>query len=228
MTPETAYHMGHRTAGCGFFFDGMEMVAAASPHVPGGVEAMRGALELLFAERDRVNADAAWIAHLVGRAFGRVESPPTTVDAYRELQREGVFEIVNRWSYIADIKQVTQLQAWFYAGFGLGRARTVTLGLRLFERLRDQVGAGTAVDQMPDNLQRMAAEAARQMAVAAEEDDLRSVRPLFEDAARRVQRTSVQLLGPPDALAFTDEHADDLVAFEDAARKIALDLAPSE
>lgn len=227
MQPEQAYLMGYRTASCGFFFDGMEIIAAASPHVSGGVDAMRGAIELLFAERDAVNDRLGEVASLVSVAFSTPTATPTTVDGYRALMQGGVFEIVNRWSYIADIKQVTRLQAWFYAGFGLGRSETVTKAIRLFERLRDIVPEGTPVDQMPENLRRMASEAAKQMEVAAEEDDLRSVRPLFEDAARRMKRATLQLQAERATIAFTADNVDDLAALDDAARKIALDLAPA-
>lgn len=225
MHTRDAYRMGQQTAACGFFFDGMEIVAAVSPHVPGGVDALRGALELLFRERDAVNASMASVSALVSAAFSRPTSPPTTVDGYRELMQAGVFEIVNRWSYIADIKQVTRLQAWFYAGFGLGRAETVVKGVRMFTRLRDVVPDGTPLQQMPDNLRRMAAEAARQIEVAAAEDDLRSVRPLFEDAARRARRVAVELQAEPSAIGFGAEHEEDLRALADTGRKITLDLA---
>jgi hypothetical protein len=136
-----------------------------------------------------------------------------------------VFEIVNRWSYIADIKQVNRLQAWFYAGFGLGRAETVTRAIQLTARIREIVEGSSEADQSPEKLQRLAAEAVKQIEVAAEEDDLRSVRPLFDDAARRLKRTSVALLGDFEALAADPTLADDLVAYEDLARRIALDLA---
>lgn len=224
MTPETAYQMGFRSAACGFFFDGLEIIAATSTQIPGGIDALRGGLELLFRERDDVNEHMAWVAALVGRAFKQPVAPPTEVDAYRSLLQGGVFEIVNRWSYIADIKQVTRLQAWFYAGFGLGRALTVTRGLQLFSRLREVAGDGP-VYQMPDHLRRMAAESAKQMAVAAEEDDLRSVRPHFEDAARRMQRVAIQLQAESNQIVYTQDNDDDVAAFQASARRIDLDLA---
>jgi hypothetical protein len=225
MDSSAAYEMGHDAAACGFFFDGMELVAAVSPRVPGGLDGLRGAIELLFAQRDAVNARTARMAQKVGAAFDRPTAPPTTVDAYRTMLESGVFEIVNRWSYIADIKQVNRLQAWFYAGFGLGRAETVTRAIQLTARIREIVEGSSEADQSPEKLQRLAAEAVKQIEVAAEEDDLRSVRPLFDDAARRLKRTSVALLGDFEALAADPTLADDLVAYEDLARRIALDLA---
>ncbi len=227
MTPETAYHMGFRTAASGFFFDGMEMIAACSTRMPGGIDGLRGGLELLFRDRDAVNEHMAWVAQLVSAAFRHPTTPPTGVDDYRQLMQAGVFEIVNRWSYIQDIKQVTRLQAWFYAGFGLGRAQTVTKGVELYDRLRDIVPAGTQLADMPDNLRRMAAECAKQMDVAAQEDDLRSVRPLFEDSARRMHRVAIQLQGEHSAIVYASDNADDAVALVESARKIALDLAPT-
>ena len=222
MRLDEAYRLGHETAASGFFFDGMEMVAAASPDVAGGVDGLRGAVELLFAQRDQANEHMAWLAKIVGAAFGAPVTPPRTVDEYRALMTEGVFEIVNRWSYIADIKQVTRLQAWFYAGFALGRADTCTRGLQLLERLHDLVGATPSVAQMPERIARMAAEAGKQLEVASEEDDLRSVRPLFEGCAQRAQRVALVTARPIEDIVFS--HAEDLVFFADTDRKIRLDL----
>ncbi|MFT6396877.1 MAG: hypothetical protein ACJAYU_001621 [Bradymonadia bacterium] len=218
-----AYRMGYQTASCGFFFDGLEMVAGASPDAVGGIEGMRGALELLFAQKDVVNSRMDELSAKVHGAFKSPVSTPTTVDEYRALMTNGVFEIVNRWSYIADIKQVTRLQAWFYAGFGLGRAETVTRGVELFARLYELVGGTPAVEQMPVRLNRLAAEAAKQMSVAAEEDDLRSVRPLLEDGARRISALSILTSRAAGDIQFS--HSEDLEFYRDADRKITLDLA---
>lgn len=218
-----AYALGHDTAAAGFFFDGMEMVAAASPDASGGIDGLRGAVELLFAQRDRTNEQMVALTRTVVAAFGSPVTPPTTVDAYRTLMTEGVFEIVNRWSYIADIKQVTRLQAWFYAGFGLGRADTAMRGVQLLERLHELVGPTDTVVQMPTRLGRLAAEASKQLDVAAEEDDLRSVRPLLESAADRSRGVALLTSRPINTIQFG--HTEDLEFLTDADRKIRLDLA---
>lgn len=215
--------MGYQTASCGFFFDGLEMVAGASPDATGGIDGMRGALELLFRQKDVVNSRMNELSSKVQGAFGAPVTSPTTVDEYRALMTNGVFEIVNRWSYIADIKQVTRLQAWFYAGFGLGRAETVTRGVELLVRLHEIVGDTASVGQMPARLSRLAAESAKQMSVAAEEDDLRSVRPLLEDGARRVSSLAILTSRPASEIQFA--HSEDLEFYRDADRKITLDLA---
>lgn len=225
MRPADAWQMGYRVAAAGFFFDGMEIVAAVSPSVPGGIDAMRGAIEPLFRERDAVNAHGEWLAAMIGGAFGQPVPAPRGVDEYRALMTGGVFEIVNRWSLIADIKQVNRLQAWFYAGFGLGRAETVLKGMDLAVRLRECGGVGTAADQMPSNLQRMAAESAKQLEVAGKEDDLRSVRPLFEDAAARMRRAALVLSCTLEEVAAGEVEREDLRALADSRRKIELDVA---
>jgi hypothetical protein len=215
--------MGYQTASCGFFFDGLEMVAGASPDAAGGIDGLRGALELLFRQKDVVNSRMSELSAKVESAFNTPVPPPTTVDEYRALMTNGVFEIVNRWSYIADIKQVTRLQAWFYAGFGLGRAETVTRGVELLARLYEIVGDTASVGQMPVRLNRLAAESAKQMSVAAEEDDLRSVRPLLEDGALRVSALAILTSRPASEIQFT--HSEDLEFYRDTDRKITLDLA---
>ncbi len=224
MQPYRAFEMGHDAASSGFFFDGMELVAALSVRV-GGFDPLRGALELLFAQRDPVGMSMKRVATLVGQGFGRSTPPPTGVDAYRRLLEEGVFEIVNRWSYIEDIKEVNRLQAWFYAGFGLGRGATVLRGLEMIPRLFDVTGHGTELDTMPARIQRMAIEAAKQMETAAEEHDLTAVRPLFQDAARRLKHLSIVLHRPIEDLVWTEERHGDLMVLEDTARKVRLDLA---
>lgn len=223
MTPGQALELGYRTAAAGFFFDGLELIAGCAP-LCGGIDNLRGGFELLLPERDGVNADMDWLAEVCSGAFGRTWSPPRGVDDYRLMLTHGVFEIVNRWSYIADVKQVTRLQAWFYAGFGLGRARTVLLGVRLLDRLRERVTGPSPLDDTPGNLHRLAVEAAKQMQVAGEEDDLSRVRPLLEDAARRAQGLSLLVQRQRHELLWTEACNDDLRALDDTARALRLDL----
>ena len=220
-----AFEMGYRSAAAGFFFDSMEIVAALAPSM-GGVEALRGAFELLFRERDRVNEDMAWLTQLCQSAYGTPIVTPQGVDDYRSLLVGRVFDIVNHWSYIDDIKQVNRLQAWFYAGFGLGRGDSVTRGLRMFERLHTIAGEREPLPAMPTQLHRMAAEAARQMDVASKEDDLRQVRPLFDEAAQRLQSLCLLLQRPHADVRWAEQHKDDLEHYADTVRKVRLDLAP--
>ena len=224
MKTAEAFHMGYRAGACGFFYDGMEMIAALAPEL-GGVEALRGAFGLLFAERDRVNAHMAWTAELCSRAFRVSVSPPDGVDAYRALLREGVFEIVNRWSYIEDIKTVTRLQAWFYCGFGLGRCETVYKGVALMARLVDIAGTVSPVDQMPGNLVRMAQEAGKQIDIASDEDDFSAQRPLLKAVAADIQATAIWLQGELTTLRPEALDADRLARVADAERKLSLDVA---
>lgn len=191
-----ACRLGYRSASAGFFFDSMELVAAQSPLVAGGIDAMRGPIELLFRERDAVNAHMAWTARVLTAAFDTPWSAPTGVDDYRVLLRAGVFEIVNRWSYIGDIKTVTRLQAWFYCGFGLGRAETVYKALPFWARMMELSGGEGPVEQLPDNVRRMAAEAAKQLDVASDEDDFSAVRPLLKAEAGELQALSIALESP--------------------------------
>jgi hypothetical protein len=224
MTPAEAYALGYDTAAPGFFFDGMEMIAAVSPAC-GGIEPLRGGVELLFAERDPVSARLGRVAAGMSTLFGQPFETPTTVDEYRHLMTAGVFEVVNRWSYIDDIKTVNQLQAWFYAGFGLGRVETVIKGFRLFERLYEIVGAGTILDTMPERLRRLAAEAAKQLEVAGDEADLASVRPLLHAASDRAKHAAVVAQRSPKAIEWTAELRADLEFLADVRRKLDLDVA---
>ena len=227
MRPQEAFEMGYRSAASGFFFDGMEIIAALAPGA-GGVDNLRGAFELLFPERDRVNDNMRWLADLCTAAYGKVVEPPAGVDGYRTLLQDGVFDIVNRWSFIADIKQVSQLQAWFYAGFGLGRAETVMLATQLMVRLRDLVQHAEPLPSMPTRLQRMAAEGAQQMVTASGEDDLIAVRPLFEDVAGRLRRLAVALQRSLADVEWDDTYAESLVAARETARKVRIDFQTSD
>ncbi len=224
MTPAEAYALGYDTAAPGFFFDGMEMIAAVSPAC-GGIDRLRGGVELLFTERDPVSDQLGRVVAAMSALFGVPFETPTTVDDYRHLMTAGVFEVVNRWSYIDDIKTVNQLQAWFYAGFGLGRAETAIKGLRLFERLYEIVGSGTVLDTMPERLRRLAAEAAKQLEVAGDEADLTSVRPLLHAAADRAKHASVLAQRSPETIGWSAELRADLEFLTDARRKLDLDVA---
>ena len=223
MKPFDAFQMGYDAASSGFFFDGMELMAALSVRV-GGFDPLKHGLELLFRQRDPVSEAMKRVAFTISHGFNRPTPPPVGVDDYRRLLEEGVFEIVNRWSYIKDIKQVNRLQAWFYAGFGLGRGATVIRGMGLIPRLYEVVGDGTELDSMPSRIQRMAIEGAKQLEIAAEEDDLQSVRPLLEDAAQRLKHVSVMLHREAPAIQWSPELAEDLSVIEDTARKVQLDL----
>ena len=219
-----AYHMGQKSAAAGFFFDGMEMVAATSPLV-GGFDNMRGALELLFAEKDVTNDRVAWLTALVSKAFAQPVAPPAGVDEYRLLLTEGVFEIVNRWSYIEDIKTVTRLQAWFYCGFGVGRLETVYQGTALLRRLIEIAGTGPPIAQMPERLYRFAQEAAKQIDVASEEDDFSGVRPVLDEVSSEAKSLALWLQRPLDALGEPLGITESLQHVRDVERKLALDVA---
>lgn len=223
MNPPDAFDLGWRSADSGFFFDAMEILAALSAEV-GGFDVLRGPLELVFLEKDQVHEHGLWLARTTSAAFRTDVAPPTTVDAYRDLLTSLVFEIVNRWSYIADIKQVTRLQAWFYAGFGLGRGATVLRGIRLYQRMREVAPASPALADMPLRLQRMAAEAAKQMDVASEEDDLRAVRPLFEAVSLRLKARSIGLQQEDLRELPEAELAEDLTLFSETARRVQMDF----
>lgn len=227
MRPPQAFDMGWQSASAGYFFDGMEIIAALAPSL-GGLDPLHGAIALLFPERDRVNTSMDQLAALCSSAFREPWPPPRSVDDYRHLLRNGVFEIVNRWSFIQDIHTVNRLQAWFYAGFGLGRAETVARGLVLRERLVEIAGDTPPLPDMPENLRRMALEGARQMDTAAREDDLAAVRPLFLACAQALEELAeiaAVPAGRPGAAARIGEALD---LFTDTARKVQLDLARSD
>lgn len=224
METPRAYAMGYRTAACGFFFDGMEMIAALAPQL-GGLDALHGAFGLLFADKDAVNEHMAWTADLVSGAFRTPVPAPQGVDEYRALMREGVFEIVNRWSYIDDIKTVTRLQAWFYCGFGLGRAETIYKGVTLLARLVDIAGERPPLDQMPDNLRRMAQESAKQIDVASEEDDFDAQRPLLVEVANDLRGTALWLQRELTAIRPEGLDADRLPRATSVAERLARDVA---
>lgn len=224
MTPSEAWELGYRSASSGFFFDSMELLATTSTRV-GGFEVLRGAIELIFAQKDEVNDHMAWVSRICSQGFNTAIAAPTGVDEYRLVLTQFVFEIVNRWSYIADIKTVTRLQAWFYAGFGLGRATTALRGVQLFERVREVAGLAPPVDQVPSNLAKLSMEASRQMEIASAEDDFRNVRPLLEDCARRASALAMQLQGDPQAILFSAQHELDLEFFADTLRKLRMDVA---
>lgn len=224
MLVADAYQMGYAAAALGFFFDGQELVAMVSVDV-GGFDGLRGALEPIFAERDVANGWGDDLARYASAAFGQSVAPPRSVDGYRTLLTEGVFEIVNRWSFIGDLGTVNRLQAWFYAGFGMGRARTVLRASALHERMLEIAPTHPAVLSMRGQVQRLCQEAVRQIEVASEEDDLRSVRPLLQDVANRMKRWSVLLLrAPHERIVFDADAREDLAVLEALAERITRDL----
>jgi hypothetical protein len=200
MQPAQAFELGYLAAASGFFFDGMEVVAAAAP-AAGGLEPLTHAFTLVsdeaLATRERMEALCA----LVGAAHSVAWPLPNGVDDYRLLLTNGVFDIVNRWSYIADAKQMGRLQAWFYLGFGIGRATSVLKALPLLARLRDTIGVAEPVPSMCESLRSLLAEAIRQLELAAREADLDAVRPELMAVADALKPVAIRLLGEADTLA---------------------------
>lgn len=222
-TPD-AFEMGFRSARAGLFFDTMEMVAAVSVSA-GGFDRLESFVRTLSSLQAEVGESFPWVVELVSAAFKQRVEMPKSVDAYRNFLREGVFEIVNRWSYVSDIQQVTQLQAWFYAGFGLGRGFTVLRGFEQFVQLRDLVGVVSPLDQMPLNLSRMASEAARQCVTVSEEHDFWRIRPLFEDVGAILDAYALRLRDAPEALTLPSSFAQDLERIEELGRQCRLEYA---
>ena len=209
MQPAQAFELGYLPAASGFFFDGMEVVAAASP-AAGGLEPLSHAFTLVaddaLATRDRMEALCA----LVGAAHSVAWPLPNGVDDYRLLLTNGVFDIVNRWSYIADAKQMGRLQAWFYLGFGIGRASSVLQALPLLMRLRDTIGTAEPVPSMCESLRSLLAEAIRQLELAAREADLDAVRPELMAVADALKPVAIRLLGSADTIASSLDDAERL------------------
>lgn len=209
MQPAQAFELGYLPAASGFFFDGMEVVAAASP-AAGGLEPLTHAFTLVaddaLATRERMEALCA----LVGAAHGVAWPLPNGVDDYRLLLTNGVFDIVNRWSYIADAKQMGRLQAWFYLGFGIGRASSVLQALPLLMRLRDTIGTAEPVPSMCESLRSLLAESIRQLELAAREADLDAVRPELMAVADALKPVAIRLLGSADTIASSLDDAERL------------------
>lgn len=200
MQPAQAFELGYLAAASGFFFDGMEVVAASSP-AAGGLEPLTHAFTLVSDDAIETRARMSELCRLVGAAHG-VEWPiPAGVDDYRLLLTNGVFDIVNRWSYIADVRLVARLQSWFYLGFGLGRAASVLRAVPLLVRLRDVVGTAEPVPSMGERLRGLLAESIRQLELAAREQDLDPIRPLLMAASDSLKPVAVRLLASPEVLA---------------------------
>lgn len=225
QTPD-AFELGLRSAGPGLFFDTMELVAALSVSL-GGFDRLESFVRTLAQLQARTADDLEWVARLCSAAWREDIAVPRGVDAYRALLRERVFEIVNRWSYIQDIHTVTRLQAWFYAGFGLARARTVLDGLRYFDQLREVAGVVSPLDQAPTNLARMAEEAARQLQTVAKEDDFDRVSVLFESQARVLDGYALRLYGEPSTIALPSTLQTDIEQTDAIIHQVRLDFAAS-
>ena len=209
MQPAQAFELGYLAAASGFFFDGMEVVAAAAP-AAGGLEPLSHAFTLVaddaLATRHRMEALCA----LVGAAHSVAWPLPNGVDDYRLLLTNGVFDIVNRWSYIADAKQMGRLQAWFYLGFGIGRASSVLQALPLLMRLRDTIGTAEPVPSMCESLRSLLAESIRQLELAAREQDLDAVRPELMALSDALKPVAIRLLGSADTIASSLDDAERL------------------
>ena len=200
MQPAQAFELGYLAAASGFFFDGMEVVAAAAP-AAGGLEPLTHAFALVSDEALATRERMEGLCAIVGAAHSVAWPLPNGVDDYRLLLTNGVFDIVNRWSYIADAKQMGRLQAWFYLGFGIGRATSVLKALPLLVRLRDTIGVTEPVPSMCESLRSLLAEAIRQLELAAREADLDAVRPELMAVADALTPVAIRLLGDADTLA---------------------------
>lgn len=224
MQRADAFEMGFRAASSGLFFDTMELVAALSVSA-GGFDKLEPFVKRLAADQRQIEDDLRWLTALREAAFGRAYAKPRNVAEYRDLLTNGVFEIVNHWSYIKDIKMVNRLQAWFYAGFGMGRLHTVVGGARYFADLRDRIGLLPPLDQMPLNLSRMAAEGSRQLTTSSEEDDFSSIRPLLTELASISDRWSLHLSRAPRDIEVNAAAEDDLRLLADTLDRCRRDFA---
>jgi len=224
MLTADAFEMGLRSARPGLLFDTMELVAALSVSA-GGFDRLEPFVRTLGKLQTRSGEDLEWVTRLCTAAYGQTIPLPRSVDGYRTLLTERVFEIVNRWSYIQDIHTVTRLQAWFYCGFGLGRASTVLNGLQYFEDLRNAVGLLSPLDQMPVSLERMAAESARQLETVSKEDDFSRLRPLFVALARTMDSYAFRLNGAPSDIVLPSAFQQDLEQVEALIHQCRLDFA---
>lgn len=224
MQTSDAFEMGLRSARPGLFFDTMEIVAALSVSL-GAFDRLEPFVRTLQDMQATSAEDLEWVARLASAAYRQPIDVPRGVDGYRTFLREGIFEIVNRWSYIQDIHTVTQLQAWFYAGFGLARANTVFRGFRVFEALRNVAGILSPLDQAPLQLSRMAEEAARQLQVVAQEHDFDRVRVLFMAQAHVLDSYALRLRGEPDAITLPTTLANDLQETQELIHRLRLDFA---
>lgn len=212
METVDAFEMGLRSARPGLLFDTMEMVATLSVTL-GGFDQLESFVRTLSDLQQRSAADLEWITELASAAYQTPLQVPDSVDAYRMMLTGRIFEIVNRWSYIDDIHTVTRLQAWFYCGFGLGRALTVFGGLQYFEELRNIAGVVPPLDQMPRQLSRMASEAARQLQTVSEEDDFSSIEHVLHHAASILDGYALRCDGPASDIELPKGLEDDIKYF---------------
>lgn len=213
MQTVDAFEMGLRSARPGLLFDTMEMVAAMSVTL-GGFDRLESFVRTLAQLQQRSMEDLEWVSALIRGAYGIPYEVPDSVDAYRTMLTDRVFDIVNRWSYIDDIHTVTRLQAWFYCGFGLGRGITVLRGLRYFEDLRNIAGIVAPLEQMPRQLSRLAQEAARQLQTVSEEDDFSAVEHSLHDAASMLDAVALRCAGDPDGLTLPSSLSQDILQFD--------------
>lgn len=209
MKTVDAFEMGLRSARPGLLFDTMEMVAAMSVTL-GGFDRLESFVRTLAELQERSMEDLAWVSELISGAYRFPYDIPDSVDAYRHMLTERVFDIVNRWSYIDDIHTVTRLQAWFYCGFGLGRGITVLRGLGYFEDLRNVAGMVAPLDQMPRQLSRLAQEAARQLQTVSEEDDFSAVEHTLHKAAACLDGYALRCSAVPQDITIPRDLAQDI------------------
>lgn len=209
METVDAFEMGLRSARPGLLFDTMEMVAAMSVSL-GGFDRLESFVRTLSELQQASMEDLEWVCALIRSAYQAPYDIPDSVDAYRSMLTDRVFDIVNRWSYIDDIHSVTRLQAWFYCGFGLGRGVTVLRGLNYFEELRNVGGMVSPLDQMPRQLSRMAQEAARQLQTVSEEDDFSAIEHTLHSAAGLLDSYAVRCQGDPQEVKIPRTLAQDI------------------
>lgn len=213
METVDAFEMGLRSARPGLLFDTMEMVAAMSVSL-GGFDRLESFVRTLSELQQESMEDLQWLRELISGAYGRAYEMPDSVDAYRSMLTDRVFDIVNRWSYIDDFHTVTRLQAWFYCGFGLGRGVTVLRGLQYFEDLRNVGGVVPPLDQMPLQLSRMAQEAARQLQTVSEEDDFSAIEQVLHQAVAVLDGYAMRCQAAAQKVNIPRNLAQDVAYFE--------------
>src|SRR5690625_7501069 len=93
METVDAFEMGLRSARPGLLFDTMEMVAAMSVSL-GGFDRLESFVRTLSSLQQRSMGDLEWVSSLISAAYGFPYEVADSVDAYRIMLTDRVFDIV--------------------------------------------------------------------------------------------------------------------------------------
>lgn len=170
--------LGFRAASAGFHFDAIELVTALANEVEEN-DVLAPVLPILRYSGQHAQSE---LEQLRSSFRIGVTRAVRDTEGYRALLTDEIFPLVENLATLTSYAQAQEHQAAFYAGFGMGRFRSIFRGVLLFQRLMDLPGLSDTrtLGSVPTQLNDLAQEAVRQFLITRRNEDLGVVHPWLD------------------------------------------------